>query len=288
MSNIAGGGDPDIVDGGVLWVVATPIGNADDVTLRALSVLAGADLVAAEDTRRTGLLLSRHGIRTKLVSLHEHNEQARIPRILRTLCGGRQVALVSDAGTPLISDPGFRLVSAAVDAGVAVRPVPGASSITAALSVAALPTDRFVFEGFLPSRRSARRAVLERLRHEPRTVVALESAHRIVESLADLADIVDEARRMALARELTKRYETVLRGAIREVARTVAEQPEQRKGEFVLVIEGGAQAPPAGRPADDVLDALLAELPLKQAARLAAKITGEKKNALYQRALARR
>ena len=288
MSNGTGGPTSDGAVGGVLWVVATPIGNMDDMSPRALAVLGSVDLVAAEDTRRTGLLLTRQGIRARMVSLHEHNEEARVPRLVRALSEGRTVALVSDAGTPLISDPGFRLVAAAAEAGVVVRPIPGPSAVTAALSVAGLPTDRFVFEGFLPARAGARRASLERVRFEPRTLVWLESAHRIVASLADAAEVLGSERRAVLARELTKRYETVLRGSLEELSRRVASDPEQQKGEFVLIVEGGTEPPPMGRPVDDVLDALLAELPVKQAVRLAAVVTGEKKNTLYRRALQRR
>ena len=272
---------------GVLYVVATPIGNLDDISPRALKVLADVDLVAAEDTRHSGALLAHFGIRTQLVSLHEHNEAERAAWLLERLKGGADVALVSDAGTPLISDPGFDLVRAARRAGVVVSPIPGPSALVAALSVSGLPTDRFVFEGFLPSRSAARRERLNALAAETRTLVFYESVHRLAESLEDMTAVFGAARPAVLARELTKLHEGVREAPLEGLARWAAEDPAAAKGEVVVMVAGAAAPDGAalGADAERVLKALLAELPVKQAAALAAEITGQKKNALYERAL---
>jgi 16S rRNA (cytidine1402-2'-O)-methyltransferase len=256
-----------------LYVVATPIGNLEDITLRALDVLSAVDVIAAEDTRRTRNLMVRHGLDKPLLSLQEHNEEHKAPRLVERLQQGESIALVSDAGTPLLSDPGYRLVSLAIDAQIEVVPIPGPSSITAALSISGLPTDRFAFEGFLPSRHSARLKNLERLRDEPRTLVFFESSHRIRESLADLAEVFGAKRPVALCREMTKQFETVLRGSLQEVANHVESDPDQRRGEFVLVV-GGNEAAPEDRMAGAVVlaKALLEFLPASQAARVAARI----------------
>jgi len=267
-------------------VVATPIGNLEDISPRALKVLSEADLVAAEDTRHSGALLTHFGIHTKLVSLHEHNEAERAAWLIDKLKAGENVALVSDAGTPLISDPGFDLVRAARKAGISVSPVPGACALVAALSVSGLPTDRFVFEGFLPSKSTARRERLSALAGETRTLVFYESVHRLKESLADMAAVFGAERVSVLARELTKLYEGVREAPLSELARWAEQDAAAGKGEVVILVAGApAAAGTSGADADRVLKALLAELPLKQAAALAAEITGLKKNQLYERAL---
>ncbi|ROR29673.1 16S rRNA (cytidine(1402)-2'-O)-methyltransferase [Inmirania thermothiophila] len=266
---------------GTLYVVATPIGNLGDLSPRARETLAGAELVAAEDTRRTGALLAACGLRRPLVSLHEHNEAARVEALLGRLREGAAVALVSDAGTPLVSDPGYRLVRAARGAGIPVVAVPGPSAVTAALSVAGLPTDRFCFEGFLPARRQARRARIEALRAEPRTVVLFESAHRITDTLADLAEILGGGREAAHARELTKRHEEVRLAPLEVLAEEAAARPERRLGEHVLVIAGAAGEAREEAELRRVLAVLLEELPPAQAARLAARLTGRPRPEAY-------
>jgi 16S rRNA (cytidine1402-2'-O)-methyltransferase len=274
---------------GRLEVVATPIGNLGDLTPRARAALEGADLIAAEDTRRTGALLAAIGISGKLVSLHEHNEEQRIASLLSELKAGKIVALVSDAGTPLLSDPGYALVRAAVSAGIDIRAIPGVSAVTAALSIAGLPTDRFVFEGFLPARASERRLALARLATETRTLVFFEAPHRIVAVLADLAQVFGGQRRAVVARELTKLHEAVYRGTLEELTAVAAAEPNLARGEITLLIEGAASLEEQG--ADQALlvralKALLAELPPARAAALAAQITGVKRSEAY--ALAQR
>jgi 16S rRNA (cytidine1402-2'-O)-methyltransferase len=229
---------------GVLYVVATPIGNLEDMTLRALRVLKEADLIAAEDTRHTRRLLNHYGIRTPLTSYHEHNETEKARSLVKRLCAGNTVALVSDAGTPAISDPGYDLVRVAVEAGVPVVPVPGPSALTAVLSAGGLPTDRFVFEGFLPARKGERRERLTSLREEGRTLVFYEAPHRLKEALADLAEIFGP-RDIVLARELTKVHEEFMRGPIDEVISRLAHQ--EPRGEVVVVVRGfsGRSAPSA-------------------------------------------
>ncbi len=286
-SKYPAGASPVSNEPGTLWVVATPIGNLRDLTYRAHDTLARAEWIAAEDTRHSQRLLEAYGIRARLISLHEHNEASRLPRLLRTLEGGRSVALISDAGTPLVSDPGARLVQAAAEAGVPVRAVPGASSPMAALSVAGFAAERFLFEGFLPARPAARRSRIAPLAGEVRPVVLFEAPHRIVACLRDLAEAVGEGRRVVVARELTKRHETLLRGALGEVLARIEADPAQQRGEFVVVLEGAPpRAEAEGQDPDAVLRPLLAELPVKQAARLAARILGQRRNALYRRALA--
>jgi 16S rRNA (cytidine1402-2'-O)-methyltransferase len=271
----------------VLYVVATPIGNLGDISTRAREVLAGVDVVAAEDTRHSGSLLAHLGVKSPLISLHDHNEAERAPVLVARLQAGESVALISDAGTPLISDPGFDLVRAARTAGITVTPVPGASALVAALSVSGLPTDRFVFEGFLPAKPSARRERLAALGQETRTLVFYESVHRLPESLADMAAAFGTARRGVLARELTKLHEGVRDATLQELVDWAGSDPAAAKGEVVLMVAGaeaaGAEALDA--EAERVLRLLLAELPVKQAAALAAGITGLKKNPLYEKAL---
>ena len=272
---------------GVLYVVATPIGNLEDISARALAVLRQAAVVAAEDTRHSGALLSHFGIRAELISLHDHNEAERAPLLVARLKAGESVALISDAGTPLISDPGFELVRAARAAGIKVTPIPGASALIAALSVSGLPTDRFAFEGFLPAKQAARRERLGALAAEPRTLVFYESVHRLKESLEDMAAAFGPGRPAVLARELTKLHEQVREDTLQGLAAWAGSDPAAGKGEVVLMVAGAPAAEGAAldAEAERVLQVLLKELPVKQAAALAAEITGQNKNPLYQRAL---
>ena len=265
-----------------LYVVATPIGNLEDISLRALEVLAAADVVAAEDTRRTRQLLTRHGIDRPLVALHEHNEEKQAPQLVRRVLGGENIALVSDAGTPLLSDPGFRLVRLAADEGVDVVSVPGPSAITAALSVGGLPTDRFAFEGFLPSKAAARCKRLQSLAAEARTLVFFESSHRIQDCLSDMEQVFGADRPAAVCRELTKQFETVLRGTLAAIRETVEQDENQRKGEFVVLV-GGNVEPEEGRAAQalELARALKEHVGASQAARIAANIHGASRRDIY-------
>lgn len=269
-------------DRGTLWIVATPIGNLGDLSQRALDVLRSVAVIAAEDTRHTAQLLAHFGLRTDLVSCHDHNEAEQIPSLLGRLAIGQDVALVSDAGTPLLSDPGYRLVYAARGAGHAVSPVPGPCAAIAALSVAGIACDRFAFEGFLPQRAGQRISALEGLRSETRTLVFYESKHRIDAMLLDATRVLGGERRAALARELTKLHETVLDGTLQELADRVARDPEQRLGECVVVVAGAAADTDAVlREGQRVMQLLLAELAPSRAARLAADITGASRRELY-------
>lgn len=273
---------------GTLYVVATPIGNLADMVPRALDILKTVALVAAEDTRHSGRLLRHFGIDTRLVSYHDRGEVDQGETVLAALAEGRDVALISDAGTPLISDPGYRLVRAARAAGFAVSPVPGACAAVAALSVAGLPSDRFVFEGFLPARAGERQRRLEVLAHEPRTLIFYEAPHRILETLTDIATVFGAERELVLGREISKAFETFLTGSAAELGARVAADVNQRRGELVLMAAGAPERAPEGDDLDRVLTVLLEELPLKQAVGLAARITGAAKNQLYERALALR
>jgi 16S rRNA (cytidine1402-2'-O)-methyltransferase len=273
---------------GTLYVVATPIGNLADMVPRALDILKTVALVAAEDTRHSGRLLRHFGIDTRLVSYHDRGEVDQGEAVLAALAEGRDVALISDAGTPLISDPGYRLVRAARAAGFAVSPVPGACAAVAALSVAGLPSDRFVFEGFLPARAGERQRRLEVLAHEPRTLIFYEAPHRILETLTDIATVFGAERELVLGREISKAFETFLTGSAAELGARVAADANQRRGELVLMAAGAPERAPEGDDLDRVLTVLLEELPLKQAVGLAARITGAAKNQLYERALALR
>lgn len=273
---------------GTLYVVATPIGNLEDVSARALRVLTEVALIAAEDTRHSARLLQHFGIATPLAACHEHNERDEGGRFIKRLLAGDDVALISDAGTPLISDPGYHLVRQARSAGIRVVPLPGACALIAALSAAGLPSDRFIFEGFLPAKQAARRARLELLREEPRTVIFYEAPHRILESLEDLEAVFGPERPAVLARELTKTFETLQGLPLGELRSWVAADSNQQRGECVLVV-GGWQAPQGDDAIDQnarrVLRLLLAEMPVKRAAAVAAEITGIRKNLLYQLAL---
>jgi 16S rRNA (cytidine1402-2'-O)-methyltransferase len=271
---------------GVLYVVATAIGNSGDITVRALEVLRDADLIACEDTRRAGVMLAAHQIRKPLVSYFEHNEDRRVPELIERLQAGARIALISDAGTPAISDPGYRLVRAAHEAGVRVASVPGASAAIAALSISGISTNRFAFEGFLPSRDSARRTALEALRHESRTMIFYEAARRLGESLSVMAEIFGADRGVAVIREITKTHEETIRGSLAELAQRFTR--DQALGEIVIVLEG---APSQGAASDGIQSKLTVEdlteagLSLKQASALIAKLTGASRRDIYNRAL---
>lgn len=274
---------------GRLYVVATPIGNLGDLSPRAREILASCQLIAAEDTRHSGALLKHFGINTPLISLHDHNEAARTPDILARLAGGAAVALVSDAGTPAISDPGFELVRAVANAGIEVIAVPGPCALVAALSIGALPTDRFCFEGFLPPKSAARRARLQALASESRTMVFYESPHRLEEMLEDCVLTFGAERPACIVRELTKLHETSYRGTLHRIVEKARTDSDMSRGEIVLLIGGHTAAEPVDEQQaslDRVLKVLLKQLPLKQAAELAAEITGARDNEAYRRALA--
>ena len=275
---------------GTLYVVATPIGNLDDISARALRVLREVALIAAEDTRHSQRLLQHFGIGTPLAACHEHNERDQGGRFIGRLQAGEDVALISDAGTPLISDPGFHLVRSARAAGIPVVPVPGACALIAALSAAGLPSDRFIFEGFLPAKATGRRQRLEALREEPRTLLFYEAPHRLLESVEDMLAVFGSERPALLARELTKTFETLKGLPLAELREFIAADSNQQRGECVLLV-GGWQAPEGEEAVSAeslrVLDLLLAEMPVKRAAALAAEITGVRKNLLYQAALER-
>ena len=272
---------------GRLAVISTPIGNLGDLSPRARDELAAAELVAAEDTRRTGQLLTTLGLSRPLVSLHEHNERERIDELLAKLRAGARIALVSDAGTPLLSDPGFELVRRVAQEGMSVVAVPGPSAITAALSIAGLPTERFSFEGFLPARLGERRARVAELAAETRTLVFFEAPHRIAESLEDMAAGFGATRRAAVARELTKVFETVYRGTLAELAAQARSDANFTRGEITVVVEGAPRAAEAasGAALDATLTVLLSELAPSKAAAIAARLTGAKRNDAYARAL---
>ncbi|RJS92274.1 16S rRNA (cytidine(1402)-2'-O)-methyltransferase [Salinisphaera sp. Q1T1-3] len=273
---------------GTLWIVATPIGNLADLAPRAADILATVDVIAAEDTRHTARLLTHLGIDTPRLSLHEHNEADRVPQLVGRLARGENIALVSDAGTPLISDPGYRLVAGVREAGHVVQTVPGPCAAIAALSVAGLPTDRFVFEGFLPARPANRRTRLAELADESRTLVCYESSHRICATADDLGAVLG-TRPITLARELTKRYEQSVTLGAERLPEWLAADSNRQRGEFVLVI-AGAPTRPAAAAGEISLDALLEELlPLagtKKASTIAARLTGVAKKTAYARALA--
>ena len=270
---------------GTLYVVATPIGNLDDLTTRAQQTLAAVDLVAAEDTRHTRRLLISIGAKPALLALHDHNEEQAVHGLIESLRDGKDVALVSDAGTPLVSDPGYRLVKAAHEHGISVVPIAGPSAVTAALSAAGLPTDRFCFEGFAPAKRAARRQWLEGLAAEERTIVLYESVHRIKDCLADLVDIFGADRRAFIGRELTKMYEQCVQETLGRLQQLVEEGEIVSKGEFAIVICGAEPSAESALNMDSLLTELAAHLSAKDAARVAANVSGQRKNDLYQRLL---
>ncbi len=270
-----------------LYVVATPIGNLSDITLRALEVLRAVDVIAAEDTRMTARLLDRHGIAGKMVAVHEHNERASAERIAGLLAEGKSVALVSDAGTPAISDPGACVVAAVRAAGYPVVPVPGPSAVVAALSASGFENSRFLFCGFLPARAAERRGVLADLVAQTATLVFYEAPHRVVECVADLCVILGGERDIVFARELTKIHETIHRCQLAEAVSWLEADDNHRRGEFVLLVAGAPDVPNTDAvDFDNTLKILLAELPLKQAVALAVKLTGGSRNVIYERALA--
>ncbi|ANO52191.1 16S rRNA (cytidine(1402)-2'-O)-methyltransferase [Woeseia oceani] len=271
---------------GTLFVVATPIGNLEDLSPRARQILREVELVASEDTRRTGRLLSHFGIRTAQVALHEHNEAAASERIIEALGEGRSVALVSDAGTPLISDPGYRLLRSAHDAGKTVSPIPGPSALVAALSVAGLATDRFCFEGFLPAKSHARRVRLTALKNEQRTLVFYEAVHRISATIADMRDILGATRDAFIGRELSKLHEQCVLAPLDNLAEKLAAGGIPAKGEFVIVVAGAPESvEPGGLDTDTLLRRLAPLMPPRQAAEIVAEASGQRRNAVYQRML---
>ena len=271
-----------------LYIVPTPIGNLGDITQRALDVLSHVDLIAAEDTRHTGLLLQHFAINARLFALHDHNEQQKADQLISKLQQGLSIALVSDAGTPLINDPGYHLVNQCRKNGIKVVPLPGACAAITALSAAGLPSDRFCYEGFLPAKTKSRQDCLRDLAEEPRTLIFYESTHRLLDSLADMVTVWGEARYVVLARELTKTWETIQGMPVGELLNWVREDENRRKGEMVLIVEG-YQKPQEDHFAPEVLRTLAIlqkELPLKKAAAVTAEIYGVKKNALYKHVIA--
>ena len=275
------------IEKSVLYVVATPIGNLKDVTYRAVEVLSQVDHIAAEDTRHSARLLKHYQIHTPCFALHEHNERQIAHSIIEKIQQGESWALISDAGTPVISDPGYFLIKEARDQGVKVVPIPGPNAAITALSASGMPSDRFVFEGFLPAKTVARQNHLRDLVAESRTLVFYESPHRLLASLQDMIDVLGGERQAVFARELTKTYETIRQGSLERIQQWIMSDSQQLKGEMVFIVAGAATSQMAGRDqADLVLGVLLEELPVSQAAQLASKITGVKKNELYQKALA--
>ena len=272
---------------GDLFIVATPIGNLGDMVPRAVDVLQGVDWIAAEDTRHSGKLMSHFSIATPLVPFHDHSDERQLSRLLDALAEGKSVALISDAGTPLISDPGYKLVREARRRGVCVVPVPGCCAAIVALSAAGVPCDRFAFEGFLPAKPGQRQKTLEALVHETRTLVFYEAPHRILKTLEDMVASFGGDREAVVARELTKTFETFLQGSLAELVQAVEEDGNQQKGEFVVVVRGAGTDAPAGDEQEQqrVLSVLIEELPVKQASMLAARLTGGNKKELYQLAV---
>ena len=271
---------------GTLYVVATPIGNLADLTPRAREVLASVALIAAEDTRHTRQLLQAVGIETALTSLHEHNEAQKSEELVARLARGDSIALVSDAGTPLVSDPGFDLVAAARQRGIAVVAIPGACAAIAALSVAGLPTHRFAFEGFLPAKSAARSERLAQLAREERTLIFYEAPHRLAEALRDMARLLGAERRASISRELTKRFETTYSGTLAELSEAAERDSDMTRGEIVIVVSGApATTATLAIDAEALLRALLQELPPSQAAKIAAHLTGARRSDLYEAAL---
>ena len=275
------------IESGTLYVVATPIGNLGDITQRALQVLKEVDRVCAEDTRNSKQLLTHFGVQNRLVALHDHNEQSKLDQLTEWLLSGESLALISDAGTPLISDPGYHLVQHLQEKGIPVVPIPGASAIIAALSVAGLPTDRFVFEGFLPAKSGSRKQKLAEKTKQVCTQVYYESSHRILACVNDLSEIIEPERKVVVARELTKLYEQTFCGNVNELQKWLESDANHQKGEFVLMIQGARPTNDTSAIAlESLLVLLIKEVSVKQAAKLASQITGEPKNTCYKIALA--
>ncbi|OOF48174.1 16S rRNA (cytidine(1402)-2'-O)-methyltransferase [Rodentibacter trehalosifermentans] len=270
---------------GILYIVATPIGNLKDITQRALDTFSQVDLIAAEDTRHSGLLLSHYGIKKPFFALHDHNEQEKAAVLVEKLKQGKNIALISDAGTPLISDPGFHLVRQCREAGIAVVPLPGACAAITALCASGIASDRFCFEGFLPAKSKARRDKLEKVAEEERTLIFYESTHRILDTLTDMQEVLGEARYVVLARELTKTWETIVGDTVVNLRQWLSEDPNRTKGEMVLIVEGKTKQESEAEfspLAIKALSLMAQELPLKKAAAIVAELYGYKKNALYQ------
>ncbi len=268
---------------GTLYIVATPIGNLSDISERAIQILKEVDLIAVEDTRHSGKLLQYIGISTPMLALHEHNENKKVQNIVDKLSAGTNIALISDAGTPLISDPGYHLVKGALEADISVSPVPGPSALIAALSVSGLPSDAFIFEGFLPNKSSGRLKKLETLAKESRTLIFYEAPHRIVACVQDMLEVFGAQRVAVIARELTKTFETIKNDSLENLLAWVKADTNQQRGEFVVLVQGQEKDKTVvDSEAEFILNTLMQELPLKQASQLAAKITGIKKNTLYQ------
>lgn len=271
---------------GTLYLVATPIGNLADITRRAVSVLSQVDIIAAEDTRHSQRLLSHLAINTRSQAYHEHNEDRVTPKLLDALQAGKSIALISDAGTPLISDPGYRLVTQAHDREIKIVPVPGVCAAIAALSVAGLATDAFTFEGFPPAKQGARLQFFQQFAEQKRTLIFYVSCHRIIDTLNDMQAVFGDSRRVTFAREITKTFETIKRMPLSALVDWVESDLNQRKGEIVLIVEGSVTAAVDKTQVDHCLSTLLAELPVKQSVSLVVKLTGENKNDVYKRALA--
>ena len=274
------------ITAGVLYVVATPIGNLDDISVRAAEILRQVDLIAAEDTRHSAILLKHLSVDTSMMALHDFNERDKVEEVLGLLGRGRDVALISDAGTPLISDPGYRLVSQAREMGIRVSPVPGPCALIAALSASGLPCDSFVFEGFPPAKAAGRLALFQSLARETRTLIFYEAPHRILACLADMREAFGAGRYVVLARELSKTYESIYGDVLEKLEDWINRDENRQRGEIVVLVHGAEQPDTTmDQHTTDVLMTLMDELPLKQAVALAARITGRKKNLLYQRAL---
>ena len=274
---------------GILYIVATPIGNLQDITQRALDTFAQVDLIAAEDTRHSGLLLSHYGIKKPFFALHDHNEQEKAHILVEKLKQGSNIALISDAGTPLISDPGFHLVRQCREAGIRVVPLPGACAAITALCASGIASDRFCFEGFLPAKSKARKDKLENIAEEDRTLIFYESTHRILDTLEDMQSVLGEERYIVLAREITKTWETITGNTIKNLREWLLEDPNRTKGEMVLIVEGKPKSDnndEISSQAVKALELIAEELPLKKAAAIVAELYGYKKNALYQFGLA--
>ena len=274
---------------GILYIVATPIGNLQDITQRALDTFAQVDLIAAEDTRHSGLLLSHYGIKKPFFALHDHNEQEKAHILVEKLKQGSYIALISDAGTPLISDPGFHLVRQCREAGIRVVPLPGACAAITALCASGIASDRFCFEGFLPAKSKARKDKLENIAEEDRTLIFYESTHRILDTLEDMQSVLGEERYIVLAREITKTWETITGNMIKNLREWLLEDPNRTKGEMVLIVEGKPKSDnneEISPQAVKALELIAEELPLKKAAAIVAELYGYKKNALYQFGLA--